>query len=134
VSTEDERALVLAVDAGTYLTLAFRPGDYSNIREPFAAALADGLANLGVPPRQIGRECEAVLGLPLQVLSDTTLREALDTVDFICGTELEYHRDLRVVQRNLSQFPHSLLPHHVPAIAVQHLFGVVGTSGAKTAH
>jgi hypothetical protein len=124
MSVEDDSGLVLAIDAGTYLTLALRPGDGSEFHESFAAALDNALGDLGVPEKRIAVECEAVRGLPLAKLTDATLREALTTIDFICGTELEYHRDLRIVQWNLNRFPHELPPYYVSATAVECLFGL----------
>jgi hypothetical protein len=55
-------------------------------------------------------------------LVDASLHEALETVDFVCGIELEYHTDLRVVQRRLNDFPHPLPPDCVPEVAVRRLF------------
>jgi hypothetical protein len=134
LSAEDDASLVLAIDVGTYLTLAFRPGDGSEFHESFVAALNNALGDLGVSEKRIAVEREAVLGLPIEKLTDAVLREALTTVDFVCGTELEYHRDLRIVQRNLSLFPHSLPPHYVPATAVACLFNMAASPGIKKLH
>ena len=53
------------------------------------------------------------------------LPKALATVEFFCGIELEYHTDLRTVQLNLNEFPHADIEHHVPRLAVKHLFASV---------
>jgi hypothetical protein len=58
-------------------------------------------------------------------LADATLREALRTVEFMCGVELMYHSELRRVQRNLNEFPHPLPPDFVPEATVRRLFEVL---------
>jgi len=124
VSTEDERSPVLAIDVGTYLTVAFLFGQPSEFHSAFADALGGALEDLGVPLDQIAIERAAVTVLPLERLRDVTLRETLKTVDFMCGLELSYATDLRIVQRRLNDFPHSLPPYYVPENAVRSLFGV----------
>ncbi|MGH9408043.1 MAG: DUF6933 domain-containing protein [Vicinamibacterales bacterium] len=125
VFRENERDLVLVIDVRTYLTVAFRlGGSLSEFRDAFAVALGVALDDLGVPRSRIGLEVKAVGRLPLGRLQDATVREALDTVDFMCGIELSNHSDLRTVQRNLNRFPHPHPPDYVPEAAVRRLFGV----------
>jgi hypothetical protein len=134
VSNEDERSPVIAIDVGTYLTIVFPLGDASGFHDAFAGALDVALRDIGVPRDQIAVEVEAVKGLPLARLLDATLRDALDTVEFVCGTELEYHTDLRIVQRNLNRFPHNLPPEYVPALNVLRVFGVTALNVTRNVH
>ena len=118
--------MVLAIDAGTYLTIAVPFGDVATLHDGFGVALGAALEDLGVSSTQTAIEIAAVKGMPFARLADKTLRKALDTVEFVCGTELPYHNDLRVVQRNLNEFPHPLPPHYVPSVAVRRLFAAPG--------
>jgi hypothetical protein len=117
---------VLAIDVRTYLTIAFPLGDASWFHDAFAGALDAALQDLAIPLDRIATEVAAVRRLSLGRLVDASLRDALNTVDFLCGNELAYHTDLRVVQRNLNEFPHPLAPDYVPKAAIRRLFGVPG--------
>ena len=134
VSNEDERAPVLVIDVGTYLTVAFPLEGPSEFRSAFAAALGGALEDLGVPLELIGTEQAAVRTLTLKGLADARLCETLNTVDFMCGLELSYSTDLRTVQRRLNDFPHDLPPHYVPEAAVRDLFGVPCLDVSGTSH
>ena len=124
VSREDERTPVLAIDVGTYLTVAFALGNQASFHRAFADALGSALEDIGVAPERIEVEMAAVTTLPLRPLADAGLRDALKTVDFMCGLELAYATDLRTVQRRLNDFPHNLPPYFVPEAAVRSLFGL----------
>jgi hypothetical protein len=113
---------VLAIDVGTYFAVAFQFRDEAGFHEAFGDALGAALEDLGVSSEQISIDVAAVTGLPFARLSDATLREALNTVEFACGIELAYHADLRVVQRRLNEFPHPLPPDFVPEAAIRRLF------------
>jgi hypothetical protein len=128
LSKEDEPASALAIDVGTYLTVAFRFGTDVPFHEAFGGAVDAALEDLGVSVTQRRIEIAAVRGLPLTRLVDATLREALRTVDFVYGIELTYHEAQRDVQRRLNDFPHPLPPDFVPEAAVRRLFGVAGSS------
>jgi hypothetical protein len=121
ISKEDERTLILAMDLGTALTLAFVVADVADLHDRFAEALGSALEDLQVPPEAILLETAAVKRLPVRPLSDASLRERLETVDFVLGIELSYATDLRIVQRRLNEFPHDLPPHYVPAVAARSL-------------
>jgi hypothetical protein len=125
---------VLVIDVGTYLTIAFRFSDGTGFHDTFGAALAGALEDLGVSSEQATIEVAAVTRLPFGRLTDATLREALDTVEFVCGIELAQHADLRVVQRRLNDFPHPLPPDYVPEAAVRRLFGVRGGHALRSGH
>jgi hypothetical protein len=58
----------------------------------------------------------------------------LNDLEFHCGIELEYHDDLRTVQRNLNQIPHVNRDPCVPIDAVNRLFEAVPASRSFTAH
>jgi hypothetical protein len=132
VSRGDEPISVLAIDVGTYLTVAFRFGDDVGFHETFGGALGAALEDLDVSLDQRTIEVAAVQGLPFARLVDATLRDALSTVEFVCGIELSYHEDLRVVQRRLNEFPHQLSPDSVPEVAIRRLFDIPG--GAASSH
>jgi hypothetical protein len=122
VSMEDKQKPVLAIDAGTYLTVAFPLGNTKGFHDAFGSALGSALEDLGVDAGQIAIEVAAVKTLALRPLDDPGLRDALNTVDFVCGLELSYSTDLRTVQGRLNDLPHNLPPHYVPAVAVRSLF------------
>lgn len=134
VSTEDDRQPVLAIDVGTYLTVAFPLGAALGFHDGFGIAVGAALEDLGVAPSQIQIEVEAVKTLPLSRLVDASLRKPLETIDFMCGVELAYHTDLRVVQRRLNDFPHALPPDYVPIAAVRRLFGLSEPAASRHAH
>lgn len=127
LSKDDDPTLVLAIDVGTYLTVAFRLGDEAGFHEAFGAALNAALQDLGVSIEQTTNEVAAIQRLPLTRLLDATLRDTLNTVDFVCGIELTYHAELRAVQGRLNDFPHPLPPDFVPEAAIRRLFGVAGS-------
>jgi hypothetical protein len=54
----------------------------------------------------------------------------LDDVQFFCDMELDYHTDLRIVQRNLNDVPHPNRHPCVPLEAVHELFANVGEPAA----
>jgi hypothetical protein len=132
ISKDDEPTPVLAIDVSTYFTVAFRFGDDVGFHEAFGSALGAALEDLGVSVEQRTIEVAAVQGLPFTRLVDATLRHALNTVEFVCGIELSYHEDLRVVQRRLNEFPHPLPPDSVPEAAIRRLFDMHG--GAASGH
>lgn len=124
VSRDDTRIPVLAIEVRTYLTIAFPLGDASAFHDALAGALEAALQDLEIPLDRIATEVAAARRLSFGRLSDASLRNALNTVDYVCGNELMYHTDLRVVQRNLNEFPHPLPPDYTPQAAVRRLFRV----------
>ena len=124
ISREDERVPVVAIDLATYLTVAFPLSDPVSFHGGFADALSYVLEDVGATSERIAIEAAAVRTLPLRLLKDADVRAALNTVDFMCGLELSYATDLRVVQRRLNEFPHNLPPHYVPEVAARSLFSL----------
>jgi hypothetical protein len=120
----DGSDLVLAVDARTYLTTVFPFTTATAFHADCARALGAILEDLEVPPERIALETDVIASAPLVPLSDEGLRDALGTVEFVCGIELEYHSDLRRVQANLSEFPHAPAPYYVPIVAARSAFGL----------
>jgi hypothetical protein len=55
-------------------------------------------------------------------------------LEFHCGIELEYHQDLRKVQRNLNDMPHVNRDPCVPLDAVTQLFEGGNRRGSCAAH
>lgn len=125
---------MLAIDVGTYLTVAFPLGEPSGFHDAFGAAVGAALEDLGVAAGQIQVEVEAVKTLALRRLVDPSLRKPLETVDFMCGVELAYHTDLRVVQLRLNAFPHAPPPDYVSVTAVRRLFGLSEPAASRHAH
>ena len=86
MSAEDDTGLVLAIDAGTYLTLALRPGDGSEFHESFVGALDNALGDLGVPKERIAVECEAVRPTSQWWPSGSTTRPGRQPQSFFTAT------------------------------------------------
>jgi hypothetical protein len=131
---EDDRTPVLAIDVGTYLTVAFPLSTPSEFHRGFSASLGAALEDLGVASEQIAIEQAAVTTLSLEKLMDARLRDALKTVDFTFGLELSYATDLRTVQRRLNDLPHVLPPYYVPETAVRRLFGASSRGALGDVH
>ena len=125
VSVEDGQELVLALEVQTYLTVVFPLGPESSFRAGFTRALAEALEDCGVADDAIALEVQAARSVTFSRLKDGAVREALNRAKEICSIELSYHSDLRVVQRNLNEFPHPLPPDYVPRIALKRLFKAV---------
>lgn len=129
--TEDGDDLVIAMSESTYLTLVLPLKDASEFENTFPQMLGWALQDLGVADADVRAECSAIAPIRFEWLRDRPMREALNHAAFICGIELAYSSDLRRVQRNLNELPHSTLrPYCVPALAVRATFtargGMVG--------
>jgi uncharacterized protein DUF6933 len=124
VCSEDGRKLVIAVEASTYLTIVFPFATASEFHDSCAGALAVLLQDIGVPAERISIEVAAMLSAPLSRLPSGDLRKALETMEFVCGIELGYHTDLRIVQANLNEFPHAPPPHYVAVHDARRAFGL----------
>lgn len=128
------RDLVIALNERTYLTLLFSLAPRAQFRLHFAAALADVLEDLGVPGA-IGRaESAAVEFEPLARLTNRSMSGTLNDLQFHCGVELEYHDELRTVQRNLNEIPHANRDPCVPSDAVRRLFEAIPASRSFGTH
>jgi hypothetical protein len=121
--SDDGETLVVALEVQTYLTVVFPYVDGEAFQERFSTALAAALEDLGVEATVVREEVSAAGPVCLSRLTDARLREALKMAAYICGIERMDHDDLRVVQKNLNDFPHDLPPDHVPAVALRRLFG-----------
>ena len=117
-----DRELVIAVNERTGLTVVFPVTPPEAFRANFAAAVADALEDLGVSAAIAKAESVAVEFEPLARLTSRAVVEMLDHVQYICGIELNYHEDLRRVQRNLNDLPRPDLDPCVPVEAVRQLF------------
>ena len=120
----DRRDLVITLDQRTYLTLVFPLAPRTGFRARFADALADALEDSGVPEDVVCAERSAIDFEPLTPLADRTLVRSLDDVEYMCGIELLYHDDLRLVQRNLNEFPHPGRDPCIPLEAVAQMLAV----------
>ena len=116
------RDLVIAVNERTGLTVVFPLATPEAFRSSFAAALAHALEDLGVSAAIAKAESVAVEFEPLTRLSSRSIADMLSHVEYICGIELNYHEDLRKVQRNLNDLPRPDQDPCVPVEAVRLLF------------
>lgn len=130
----DGRDLIIGIDAATYLTVVFRFNSRERLRRDFSEALSDALEDLGAPPRVIALETSVLELTPVVRLTDRTLAQTLQHVQWFCDLELGYHVDLRRVQRNLNQVPHSGRDPCVPAEAVAALVGRTMTEWNPASH
>lgn len=118
----ERRDLVIALNERTYLTIVFPLAPRTTFRSNLANALADALEDLGMSQAIVRAESGAVEFEPLARLTNRTMNGTLNDLEFHCGIELEYHNDLRTVQRNLNDIPHVNRDPCVPVDAVSQLF------------
>ena len=131
----DSRQLILALNEPTYLTLVFSGAPRESFRTFFRDALHDALLDLGVDPLRALTEADAIETLPLVRLANRTLTGSLTHLEVVCQCELDYLTDLRVVQRNLNEFPHTQRPEPcVPALAVPLFLAESGRRGVARVH
>jgi hypothetical protein len=114
--------LVIGLNERTYLTVVFPLVPRAQFRFRFAAAVAHALEDMGLPEPIVRAESHAVEFEPLTRLTSRSLTGTLNDLEFYCGIELEYHKDLRKVQRNLNDIPHANRDPCVPVDAVAELF------------
>jgi hypothetical protein len=128
VFRDRERHLVVALNERTYLTVVFPFVPREQFSAEFAGAMSNALRDLGIPERIVRAEAAAAELMPLARLEPGELADVLDDVQFFCEMELDYHSDLRVVQRHLNDVPHPNRDPCVPLAAVRELFeGVTET-------
>jgi len=120
--------LVIALEQRTYLTLVFPLAPRADFRLHFANALANALGDLGIPPPTVQAESIALQFQPLARLTNRSMTGTLNDLEFLCGIELEYHDDLRRVQRNLNDVPH---PNRDPCVAVDAVVQLFGADPAR---
>jgi len=130
VFRDRDRELVIALNERTYLTVVFPFVPRQRFSAELAGALSNALRDLGIPERIARAEAAAAESMPLGPLERGELADVLDDVQFFCEIELDYHTDLRVVQRNLNDVPHPNRDPCVPLAAVRELFEGVTESPA----
>jgi hypothetical protein len=128
------RDLVIALNERTYLTVVFPLAPRVQFRSNFATALAQALEDLGVTTAIVRAESAAVEFQPLARLTNRSMGGTLNDLEFHCGIELEYHDDLRTVQRNLNEIPHVNRDPCAPVDAVGQLFEAAQIGRSFTAH
>ena len=128
------RDLVIALNERTYLTVLFPLAPRARFRSNFAAALADVLEDLGVSALIVRTESAAVEFESLARLTNRGMTGTLNDLEFHCGLELEYHDDLRTVQRNLNDIPHVNRNPCVPVDAVGQLLEAAQIGPSFAAH
>ena len=127
---DGERFLVVAVNDRTYLTAVFPFAGRERFASDLCAAVANALRDLGIAERIVRSETAALEFMPIARLGAEELADILDDVQFFCELELDYHTDLRRVQRNLNDVPHPNRDPCVPIEAVRELFKDAGESVA----
>lgn len=120
-----ERYLVVAVNDRTYLTAVFPFVDRQRFSTDLSAAVGTALHDLGIPEAIVRAETAVIEFMPVTRLGAEELADILDDVQFFCELELDYHSDLRIVQRNLNDLPHPNRDPCVPVEAVRALFANV---------
>jgi hypothetical protein len=126
--------LVIALNERTYLTVVFPLSPRKDFRANFARAVADALTDLGMPEAIVQAESTAVEFQPFACLTSPSVARALDDLEFFCRIELDYHSDLRKVQRNLNDVPHPDRKPCVAVDAVNELFEAVAVGRSNTTH
>jgi len=66
--------------------------------------------------------------------AESELVGSLDDVEFVCSIDLSYHDDLRRVQRNLNECPHSGRNPCVPLVAVAQMFANPRSAPSRFRH
>jgi len=127
---DGERQLVVAVNDRTCLTAVFPFPGRERFSADLCAAVATALRDLGIAEPIVRAECAALGFMPVARLGAEMLAEILEDVQYMCEIELCYHTDLRVVQRNLNDFPHPNRDPCVPLEAVHELFHDAGENAA----
>ena len=130
----NRRDLVTALNERTYLTVLFPLAPRGQFRPHFVSALANVLEDVGVSEAIVRAESAAVEFEPLACLANRSMTGTLNDLEFHCGIELEYHDDLRTVQRNLSEIPHVNRDPCVSSDAVSRLFDGAPVRRSFTAH
>ena len=118
------RELVIGLNERTHLAVLFPLSPRGQFHSNFASALANLLSDLRLPDGVIQAECTALEFAQLSRLTGRKLAEAFNHIKFECGIELDTHDDLHVVQRNLSELPHTDIELCIPAREVRQLFEV----------
>jgi hypothetical protein len=130
VFRDGERYLIVAVNERTYLTAVFPWAGRQSFPTDLARAAASALRDLGIAEAIVRAETAAIEFMPPARLGAGELADVLDDVQFFCDMELDYHTDLRIVQRNLNDVPHPNRHPCVPLEAVHELFANVGEPAA----
>ena len=121
-----ERYLVVAVNERTCLTVVFPFVSRQRFSADLSSTAAIALGDLGIAEAVVRAETAAIEFMPPVRLGAAELADVLDDVQFMCEIELCYHGDLRIVQRNLNDFPHPNRHPCVPLEAVHELLHNVG--------
>lgn len=124
------RDLILAINERTYLSVVLPRVPRERFFTELANAVGTALRDLRVPEAIVRSESNAVEFMPVARLGSGELADVLDDVQFYCELELQYHTDLRIVQRNLNDVPHPNRDPRVPLEAVRALFQNAGESPA----
>ena len=117
------RALVIAIEERTCLTLVFRLRPVAGLRNRLAQALREALLTSGVPSDAIESECEAIRGASFVRRRHPALRDALEFAEEEGMSHVEYGQSEASVQDMLNEFPYSECPASCPKEAVGILFG-----------
>jgi hypothetical protein len=131
---DDGRVLFLLLNTRTCLTVVFPAPAGLEFLERFTGALRAVLEDLDVPESAIDVETRGLRCLRLERASGTGFSGMLSRVESLCGLELLYHADLRLVQKNLNDVPHAGLEHGDPARTVKALLAGGGRAVKPRLH
>ena len=120
VLTRGARDIVLGVEQHTWLALVCELGAETTFAGRWKQALELAFDDMRLPLTDQVRGA----GVPrMHRAEEGRIEAALSSAAFVCGTELHFQPDLRIVQRRLNEFPHDHPPDYVPAVAVRRLLG-----------
>lgn len=117
------RALVIAIEERTCLTLVFRLKPVAGLRNRLDQALRQALLTCGVSPDAIESECEAIRGASFVRRRHPALVDALEFAEEEGMSHAELGQSEVSVQDMLNEFPYGECPASCPKEAVRLRFG-----------
>ncbi len=119
---DEGRAMVVAVNEKTCLTLVLPLAPAKDLPKRLAAALRQALRRRNLRDRRITVECEELAGAPFVRLRDARLAEALEFAAFETAAHGSEGQDDRSIQEMLNTYPHPGIGAEDPNGAVRLLF------------
>jgi hypothetical protein len=124
-----DKALVVAIEERTCLTLVLRLRPLAGFRDRFAAALRLGLQDRRVAEEAIELECGAVRDAVFVRRRHPALGEALGFAEIEAGAHVGDGQEEESVQDMLNEYPYGECPASCPKEALTMLFS--GRAGAR---
>jgi hypothetical protein len=119
---DEDRAVVVAVNEQTCLTLVLPLAPVKGLRKRLIATLQQALRRRNVRDGQIAVECEELAKAPFVRLRNVRLAEALEFAAFETAAHGSEGQDDRSIQEMLNTYPHSGIGGEDPNAAVRLLF------------